>query len=61
MARMNISIPDHIKIRMNSHPEINWSKVAQDGFMEKIEISESIMEEQQKKHDEEVIRKFLNQ
>ena len=32
MARMNISVPDELKARMDEITESNWSRVAQDAF-----------------------------
>jgi hypothetical protein len=36
MARINISIPDELKVRMDKHLSINWSQAASEQFESKI-------------------------
>lgn len=40
MTTMTLSIPDEMKKKMDSFPEINWSEVARQAFMQKIEDME---------------------
>lgn len=40
MAKMNISVPDELKERMDQWPDANWSKVAQNAFLRAVEINE---------------------
>lgn len=40
MARVNISVPDEMKDRMDGLPSINWSAVAQAAFKTEITIAE---------------------
>ncbi|ODS39003.1 MAG: hypothetical protein A7316_06430 [Candidatus Altiarchaeales archaeon WOR_SM1_86-2] len=37
MATITLAVPDELKHRMVSFPEINWSEVARQSFMQKIE------------------------
>ena len=37
MVTMTLSVPEKLKHRMESHPEINWSEVARQAFKHKIE------------------------
>jgi hypothetical protein len=39
-ARINLSIPDELKERMDKFPDINWSRAAQDSFETQINIHE---------------------
>jgi hypothetical protein len=36
MATITLAVPDELKQRMVSFPEINWSEVARQSFMQKI-------------------------
>ena len=42
MARMSISLPDDLKSRMDAHTHENWSAVAQEAFMARIERLEPV-------------------
>lgn len=42
MVNMTVSVPDGLKNKMDSFPEINWSAVARNAFNEKIEDLEFI-------------------
>lgn len=44
MARINISIPDELKARMDNHPAVNWSQSASELFLNKINELESTIE-----------------
>jgi hypothetical protein len=37
MTTMTLAIPEELKHKMESFPEINWSEVARQAFMQKIE------------------------
>ena len=37
MTTLTLAIPDEMKKRMDSFPEMNWSEVARQAFMQKIE------------------------
>lgn len=37
MTTMTLAVPNELKEKMDSFPEINWSAVARQAFMEKIE------------------------
>jgi len=36
MATMTLSVPEELKNKMDSFPELNWSEVARQAFIEKI-------------------------
>ena len=40
MARVNLSVPDELKARMDGFPSVNWSAVAQEAFRAAITIAE---------------------
>ncbi len=40
MTTMTLAVPDEIKKKMDSFPEMNWSEVARQAFMQKIEDME---------------------
>ena len=44
MARMNISIPDNLKERMDKYPAINWSQTAGEAFLKKLNETELTIE-----------------
>ncbi|MDD5461853.1 MAG: hypothetical protein PHG00_09500 [Methylococcales bacterium] len=44
MARINISISDELKARMDNHPRVNWSQTASELFLNKINEIESSIE-----------------
>ena len=44
MARINISITDELKSRMDQHPGFNWSEIASKAFNNQILITESSIE-----------------
>ena len=37
MTTLTLAVPDEMKKRMDSFPEMNWSEVARQAFMQKIE------------------------
>lgn len=37
MGTMTLSVPKELKNKMESFPELNWSEVARQAFMQKIE------------------------
>ena len=45
MTNLTLAVPDEIKKKMDSFPEMNWSEVARQAFLQKIE-------------DMEILRKF---
>ncbi len=40
MATLTLAVPDEMKKEMDSFPEMNWSEVARQAFMQKIEDME---------------------
>ncbi len=48
MVTMTLAVPEELKNRMDSFPEINWSEVARQSFAQKI-------------RDLEIIRKFKSE
>ncbi len=40
MATLTLAVPDEMKREMDSFPEMNWSEVARQAFMQKIEDME---------------------
>lgn len=40
MTTLTLAIPDEMKNKMDSFPEMNWSEVARQAFMQKIEDME---------------------
>jgi len=40
MVTLTLAVPDEIKRKMDSFPEMNWSEVARQAFMQKIEDME---------------------
>lgn len=40
MARINVSVPDELKVRMDSLGNVNWSEVAQAAFSTRAQIEE---------------------
>lgn len=44
MARINLSIPDGVKERMDGHPGVNWSQAATEFFSAKLNEIESTKE-----------------
>ena len=40
MTTLTLAVPDEIKKKMDSFPEMNWSEVARQAFMQKIEDME---------------------
>ena len=40
MTTMTLAVPDEMKKRMDSFPEMNWSEVARQAFRQKIEDME---------------------
>ena len=40
MTTLTLAVPDEIKKKMDSFPEMNWSAVARQAFMQKIEDME---------------------
>ena len=40
MTTLTLAIPDEMKKKMDSFPEMNWSEVARQAFMQKIEDME---------------------
>ena len=40
MTTLTLAVPDEMKKKMDSFPEINWSEVARQAFMQKIEDME---------------------
>ena len=44
MARINISIKDELKARMDKHPGFNWSEIASEAFNNQILKQETSME-----------------
>jgi len=40
MTTLTLAVPDEIKEKMDSFPEMNWSEVARQAFMQKIEDME---------------------
>ncbi len=37
MTTMTLSVPTELKLKMDSFPEMNWSEVARQAFLQKIE------------------------
>ena len=37
MTTMTLAVPEELKQRMDTFPEMNWSEVARQAFMQKIE------------------------
>ena len=42
MTTLTLAVPDEMKKKMDSFPEMNWSEVARQAFMQKIEDMEFI-------------------
>ena len=40
MTTLTLAVPDEMKLKMDSFPEMNWSEVARQAFMQKIEDME---------------------
>ena len=40
MTTLTLSVPDEMKKKMESFPEMNWSEVARQAFMQKLEDME---------------------
>ena len=40
MTTLTLAVPDEMKKKMDSFPEMNWSEVARQAFMQKIEDME---------------------
>ncbi len=40
MVALTLAVPDEMKKKMDSFPEMNWSEVARQAFMQKIEDME---------------------
>ena len=40
MTTLTLAVPDEIKKKMDSFPEMNWSEVARQAFLQKIEDME---------------------
>jgi len=40
MTTLTLAVPDEMKRKMDSFPEMNWSEVARQAFMQKIEDME---------------------
>lgn len=40
MTTLTLAVPDEMKKKMDSFPEMNWSEVARQSFMQKIEDME---------------------
>ena len=40
MVSITLAVPEEIKREMDMHPEMNWSEVARQAFMQKIEDME---------------------
>jgi len=40
MTNLTLAVPDEIKKKMDSFPEMNWSEVARQAFLQKIEDME---------------------
>ena len=40
MTTLTLAVPDEMKNKMDSFPEMNWSEVARQAFMQKIEDME---------------------
>ena len=40
MATLTLAVPEEMKSKMDSFPEMNWSEVARQAFMQKIEDME---------------------
>ena len=40
MTTLTLAVPDEMKQKMDSFPEMNWSEVARQAFMQKIEDME---------------------
>ncbi|HLC36025.1 MAG TPA: hypothetical protein VJK05_00260 [archaeon] len=44
MTTLTLAVPDEMKKKMDSFPEMNWSEVARQAFMQKIEDMEFLRE-----------------
>lgn len=40
MARINVSVPDEMKLAMDGFPDVNWSHVAQEAFSHVLKIEQ---------------------
>ncbi|HLF06643.1 MAG TPA: hypothetical protein VI893_05675 [Thermoplasmata archaeon] len=41
MGNITLSVPDELHVRMRKHPEIKWSEVARQAFVEKVDNLET--------------------
>src|SRR3989344_5732560 len=64
MTNLTLAVPDGIKKKMDSFPEMNWSEVARQAFLQKIEDMEFLRKFKEKsrlteseKHKEEILKK----
>lgn len=52
-TRVNISIPIKLKEEMNKHPEVTWSRVAEQAFMKHIKELRKFYETESVRMEEE--------
>ena len=48
MTTLTLAVPDEMKKKMDSFPEMNWSEVARQAFLHKIEDMEFLRKFKQK-------------
>jgi hypothetical protein len=48
MTTLTLAVPDEMKKKMDSFPEMNWSEVARQAFMQKMEDMEFLRKFKQK-------------
>ena len=58
MTTLTLAVPDEMKKKMDSFPEMNWSEVARQAFMQKIEDMEFLrkFKEKSKLTEEDALR-----
>ena len=58
MTNLTLAVPDEIKKKMDSFPEMNWSEVARQAFLQKIEDMEFLrtFKEKSKLSESDVLR-----
>jgi len=58
MTTMTLAVPQELKQRMDSFPEMNWSEVARQAFMQKIDDMEFLkkFKSKSKLTDEDALR-----
>lgn len=42
MVRMTFSIPDDLKKKLESRPDVNWSEIVKEGLRKKLETLEKL-------------------